>query len=606
MSESSNFPTVMPSLLLDFANAKQLDPRITFTRASTATYYDEDTVAKAEQNLLTYSQEFDNAAWENPGAYASITANTTTAPDGTLTADTMAQTAVTNYFLIQQNKTITANTTYVFSVYAKNVNIDYVAIELYGANSNFAYAEFNLTTGALNRSSATGTGWSLGSTSIQSVGAGGWYRISAVITVGTTVSSPRQRIFLTDGTTAISATTGLSVFAGTSLSAYLWGAQLEQRSAVTAYTVTTTQPITNYIPVLMTAAVGVPRFIFNPTTRESLGLLIEEQRTNLLTYSEQFDNAAWTKLASSISANNNVSPNGALNADNLVEGTTTGNHIALQNPIAVTSSTAYTFSAYCKPAGRTWVQLLENGGSGANAYFNLNTGATGTISGGTTAAITSIGNGWYRCAISFNTSVSQTVANVQIRIATANSTNSYTGDGYSGIFIWGAQLEAGAFPTSYIPTVASSVTRSADAASMTGVNFSQWYRADEGTLYLEGIANTTGYSASMNDNSSSNAITLVSGTSGTAFWVDVSGVSQAAIGTRSLSMRYAGAYKANDIAFSSAGGVVATDTTATIPVVSRLNIGTRAGGSGPISGTIKKIAYYPWRLTNAQLQALTS
>ena len=80
MSISSLYPTTRPSLVLDFANTKQLDPRITFARPTTATYYDGKTVAKAEENLLKYSQEFNNAAWTKQNA--TVTANSIAAPDG--------------------------------------------------------------------------------------------------------------------------------------------------------------------------------------------------------------------------------------------------------------------------------------------------------------------------------------------------------------------------------------------------------------------------------------------------------------------------------------------------------------------------------------------
>ena len=104
-------------------------------------------------------------------------------------------------------------------------------------------------------------------------------------------------------------------------------------------------------------------------------------------------------------------------------------------------------------------------------------------------SIVDVGNGWYRCIITFTTvSTSGAVINPVIYlIDNANATRAagMTGDGYSGIFIWGAQLEQGSFPTSYIKTSGASATRSADNASITGENFSSWYRQDEGSLYSE-------------------------------------------------------------------------------------------------------------------------
>jgi len=89
MSISQNFPALKPSLLLDFANTKKLDSRVTFARASEGRYYDGQTVAKAEENLLQYSQEFDNAYWTKSAT--TVTANATAAPDGTTTAEQIAE-----------------------------------------------------------------------------------------------------------------------------------------------------------------------------------------------------------------------------------------------------------------------------------------------------------------------------------------------------------------------------------------------------------------------------------------------------------------------------------------------------------------------------------
>ena len=84
MTIQQNYPSTKPALLLDFANTKKLDPRITFTRASTATYYDGKTNAKAEENLLVRSQEFDNAIWAK--TTTTVTTNSFVAPDTTASA----------------------------------------------------------------------------------------------------------------------------------------------------------------------------------------------------------------------------------------------------------------------------------------------------------------------------------------------------------------------------------------------------------------------------------------------------------------------------------------------------------------------------------------
>jgi hypothetical protein len=249
-----------------------------------------------------------------------------------------------------------------------------------------------------------------------------------------------------------------------------------------------------------------------------------------------------------------------------------------------------------------------------------------TVSGGytnPTASVTSVGNGWYRVTLT-TTTVTDTSISCSVRFKTAdNSATVYTGDGYSGFYISGAQLEAGSFATSYIPTVASQVTRSADSASMTGTNFSSWYRADEGTLYAEGMAqpstSTTsgGNSATIanldvgaNENGLPRLARNNGGQGRYAYYLSSGNVYQAHFTdlgswTSSTSGKIAGAYKVNDFAASFNANAVQTDTSGVLLVGNRINIG-RYGSDGYWNSTIRKIAYYPKRLTNAELQGLTT
>ena len=613
---SADRHSVRPSLLLDFANTKTLDPRITFTRASTASFYDGKTVAKAEENLVTFSQEFDNAGWEKVGNQITVTANSETAPDGTTTADTLAQTAITNHFIAQQTITLLANTNYVLSAYVKNVDIDYVVLELFGATSNYAYAEFNLTTGAVSRSAATGTGWSVVSSAITSVG-NSWYRASVIITTGTSVSVPRTRLMLSDGTTAV-ATNGTIVFTGTNKSAYFWGAQLEQRSSVTAYTATTTAPITNYIPALQSAASGVARFEHNPITGESLGLEIEEQRTNLFTYSEQFDNAAWTKVVNTVTANSVVSPNGDLTADSLV----TGSSSAAQGVVisaSHTSGTFYTQSVYAKANGFNFIQVLMPFNSfGINAYanFDLSTGTVGTVGSSSTATITSVGNGWYRCSTTAQCTTTTTSSGGFYIASASNAARvpTITGNGFSGVHIWGAQLEAGAFATSYIPTVASQVTRSADAASMTGTNFSSWFNPDAGTLYTQfqfnGAPLANGGVASINNNTTSvRYLAAEIGTNNALLATSTPGFSSATLLTMTVGSKHKIAMSVSPTQFAfSLNGAAATQQSGSRNAtgLNQIEFGGLANqATRNLNVHISKVSFYPTNLTTAELSSLT-
>jgi hypothetical protein len=223
--------------------------------------------------------------------------------------------------------------------------------------------------------------------------------------------------------------------------------------------------------LIETVSSGVPRLDYLGSTCPKL--LLEPQRTNLYTYSEQIDNADWGKTNVSVTANNTASPDGSTNADKVVANTTNGVHRIEQDK--ATATQVATQSVFAKASGYNFI-ALENGGE--IAYFNVSTGVVGTVSGGT-ASIQNYGNGWYRCiftATGLNTKS-------YIYISNANNVISFAGDNASGVFLYGAQFEVGAYATSYIPTTSAAVTRLADAASKTGI--SSLIGQTEGTMFVE-------------------------------------------------------------------------------------------------------------------------
>ena len=176
-------------------------------------------------------------------------------------------------------------------------------------------------------------------------------------------------------------------------------------------------------------------------------------RRNLLTYTEQFDNAVWIKLnilafGSGSTANSAVAPDGTNTADLIVPDTSSNQHGVYFSAAAV-AGTRYTHSFYAKAAGYDWFYITEGNNVSAAASFNLATGTVGTVAGtgSPVATITSVGNGWYRCTLSL-TPIS-TVQNVQARAANANGGPTFAGNGTSGVLIWGAQLELGSVATDY-------------------------------------------------------------------------------------------------------------------------------------------------------------
>jgi hypothetical protein len=449
---------------LRFAQQKTLDPRVTFTRASSATFVDSSGVLRsAVTNLLLRSEEFDNASWTPIGLLAfgsGSTANAIASPNGQITADLLTESTTTGTHQVQQTASVTIGQVYTYSVFCKLGPNAVRRIQLLVTNVNFTVtpiATFDLTTGTV-------VSVVQGTASITSY-ANGWYRLvlNTIAATSTGVNGFHFRLVDTG--------TNNSYTGDGSAGLYLWGAQLEQASTVG-----------DYVPTGATIN-SAPRFDHDPTTGESLGFLIEEGRTNLYSFSEQFDDASWAKgnADGTITADQSVSPNGTTTADLYQENTaaTTSRYIA--KSISITSGQAYSISCWAKqgPGATRYLGLvLTTTGFGANvnASFTLSgVGSFNIASSGTatSASIQAFPGGWYRCTL-----ISQATATVtlfpQIRLSNSPTSgiSSYTGDGTSGIYIWGAQLEAGSFPTSYIPTTTgATVTRAADVASITGANF---------------------------------------------------------------------------------------------------------------------------------------
>ena len=169
------------------------------------------------------------------------------------------------------------------------------------------------------------------------------------------------------------------------------------------------------------------------------------QKTNQLLYSEQFDNAAWTKSDVTITANAVVAPDGATTADKLIETVATSIHAAYQQQTPAAGT--YTLSVYAKAAERSWIRIrLGVAAAAYSKYFDLTNGAIGSSEGGEgadgSATIESAGNGWYRCSITYTAATALTIETIYI--ATADLTSNYAGDITKGLYLWGAQLNAGA------------------------------------------------------------------------------------------------------------------------------------------------------------------
>ena len=550
MTISANYPSIAPSLDLDFANSQALDPRVTFTRAATGTYYDGSTSAIAEQNLFLQSQTLGNAAWVSTNN--TITTGITDPSSGT-TAQTLTASAGNSTFY--QTVTLTA-TAYTVSFYVQRVT----------------------GTGTIN--------FTLDGTNFTAITAptGSWvrYNITATPTAGAK----------TIGIQIVTSGDAINIAFG----------QLENRTGASGYTATTTAAITNYIPQLLTATTNQPRFDFNPITRVSLGLLMEQQSINLLTYSSDYTNAVWAKTNATATSAYTISPDGTLNAQ-LLTATANGGHI--DNYHAMVSGTTYTFSVFAK-AGTSDNLYFTMGNVRNGPTFTFSTATWSTVANWTTT-VQAVGNGWYR--ISASTASNSTQSNtMQMGIGTSGQT----------VLIFGAQSEALAFPTSYIPTVASQVTRAQDFATMTGTNFSSWFNNNQGTVYCSfdvassgtnspymapwGIDNGSVVGYDIQKNSGNSAVTAYEGN---AVIPNIGSIT--AINTTQQSI-YTFNNTSGSLGFSGIlnGGTVGSTTAQPLSYIpTQMSLGAMRSSNYGITGHIRKFAYYPIATTSAQLQALT-
>lgn len=227
----------------------------------------------------------------------------------------------------------------------------------------------------------------------------------------------------------------------------------------------------NSAGLLVSEATDVPRFQYDPATLTPRGLLIEAAATNDFQRSAELDNGYWSKTNSSVSADGAVAPDGTTTMDKLIESASGGTHIAYRG-MNVVSGTTYAFEVFVKADTRSWCSLAFQStgfGSTLRNYFDVGTGALGTAGAGCATFIQPVGGGIYRC-VAIATATATASANISIELASADLTASYTGDGTSGLFVWGANFKAINCVTSTIPTTSAAVTRAADVALITNAN----------------------------------------------------------------------------------------------------------------------------------------
>jgi hypothetical protein len=538
---------------------------LSFTRASDGTRINSaGLVEVCPWNLISYSEEFTNANWVGS---AGVVANSTTAPNGTLTADTNNGAGI--YPASGLGDATMSNTS---SIYAKanpsGASTITLRVNRFGSGTDYLEVNFNLSTGIAGAVTNSGTA-SGGVASMESVG-NGWYRC------------------ILSGTS--STTAGVLSF-NPQNDCFIWGAQLNIGSTAKPYFPTTDR-------------LNVPRLTYQNGGGGCPSLLLEKQSTNLFSYSEQFDNAYWSTNSVSITANSVTSPDGTQNADTMTSSGSTS--FVYRATSSLTGAHTISFFAKKGTSNFCWVYL-----NGYNAIFNLNTGVYVTsTSAPDSYSIVAMGNEWYRVTITKTSPALDSVSG--IGVSDGNSFNGVVG---TNIYIYGAQLEASSYPTSYIPTTSASATRVADACFKTGI--SSLIGQSEGVLFSDFVCNgfqDYGTPLCINDNSVSNSIWLTTFGDGTLRG-EVYAISGGVQATFSMSggvvgQRYkmALAYKANDFAMYINGTQIGTDSSGSVPPnLSRVDYDFTIPSS--YSNSLLKInqaALFKTRLTNAELASLTT
>ncbi len=534
-------------------------------RATTATRVNSaGLIEVVPRNLALYSEQFDNAAWSKIDI--TISQNSTTSPDGTITADKINETDTNSFFIAGTSATLSNSTKYTFTFYAKAAERSIARVLLGSANFNENYAYFNLATGITTTTAQ--------SSSMQDVG-NGWYRCT-----------------ITD-TTKILPTTGVAVYLGPSNNMtnaygtytgtlgsgiYVYGAQLEQGSTETEYFPTTTR-------------LNIPRIDY--TNGSCPSILVEPQRTNLCLRSQLLASLPWQLFGGTVTNNSVISPDGTQNANtfNGIIGDVAGAY----QTISVTAGVVYTVSMYAKLGTATNICLIINN---SNAWNTVG-GVSFTTSNGLVA------NQWSRVDFTFTAPVTNQI-NIHIGL---QAETGITAQSVGTFFIYGVQLEQGSYPTSYIPTVASTVTRNADVISKTGI--SSLIGQTEGTVLID-VQDLIKDTFLFSFNESTTSTISILKNSSNQIQCQVWGSALVTILSSSVlneRLKIAFAYKSGSVAVYINGVQVGTSsTTFTLPTTMDTIYLPYRPTYYAVSETAKynSIQIYKTRLTNTELAQLTT
>ena len=343
--------------------------------------------------------------------------------------------------------------------------------------------------------------------------------------------------------------------------------------------------------------------------------ILEPQMTNLIPYSEDFANSDWTKTASTITSNSIISPDGTMNASKLTEDTSSSTH-RIYDTIITSSGVVHTQSIFAKSGGNgRFLRMFRGSGTYNFAVFDLDNGVIFSQGGSNiiSTKIEKYPNGWYKCSSTFTTQFSNIATYYGIQNGILDS---YTGDGTSGIYIYGAMLEVGSYPTSYIPTNGESggVTRAAETA--TGSGDAATFNDSRGVLMAEISAlvdDQTRRQISVSDGTVENVVRLHyhdDGSNRIRFQIrsnnSIEVSTSFSVNNIKEFHKVAIFYRLNDVKFFIDGFEVGTDTTAAMPIGLSVLQFNQGNGLQAFLGKTKQIQYYKSALTDSELEQLTS
>jgi hypothetical protein len=528
---------------------------------------------------------------------ATITTNSVSAPDGSTTASKITEDStagVQHRTYISQ--TVGSGETFTYVGYLKANGRTIVQLSTTGAGAS-AGVEFNLS----GSGTATTRSGSPTNASITQIGTD-WYKCSFQ------VSSTSSALLYTQIVMCDAANSTVYDGDGTS-GVYAWGFSLSS-TGETVLNETSGSIHREFAPTLKSVAnAGDPRFEYSPTDGQSvgtaLGLLVESQSSNLLTYSEDWTNSDFTKFVA-ITSNAGIAPTGELSADLVAATSSTGDHLTRQS-LTIVSGQTFTMSVFAKASGCNFVRIggASTAAMPAQASFDLANGTVGTVDYGT-AKIEDVGNGYYRCSVT-GTAASSSSTHFQVRLMQSDNTPSWTGDDFSGVLLFGQMAEQSSSVSSYIKTNSSSVSRAADSCSLVSAPLLDNGSGGLTVEYDMQLANETSYvlqTARSSGATNNDGVTVYNG----GMLVNGSGTNTRLSNTTSnVFHKVAASWESGSQKISRDGSAVAEDTTTVVPQsgTDKLHIGTRQDGGEPVNGHIRNIAIYSEPLSSTNLTTLS-